>query len=96
MLTDSHSLIYSYLTNPDIPTIVFIHHSYIVVIDTLLYITTVLLLLFWYSPFMPSRHLDEVFTYNHMALMYLRSCYRVKASMVLKRDDHLFIHNRSF
>ena len=28
-----------------------------------------------------------------MALMYLRSCYNVKASMVLIKADHLFLHN---
>ena len=39
------------------------------------------------------KNLDEVFTYNHMALMSLRSRSRVKTSMVLTRADHLFIHN---
>ena len=52
-----------------------------------------LLLLFWLSTFIPSNNLDEVFTYNHMALMSLRSRSHVKASMVLMRADHLFIHN---
>ena len=43
--------------------------------------------------FIPSRNLDEVSTYNHMALMSLRRRSRVKASMVLTKADHLFIHN---
>ena len=46
----------------------------------------------WWSPFIPSRNLDEVFNYNHMDLMSLRSRSHVKASMVLTRADHLFIH----
>ena len=40
----------------------------------------------WWNPFIPSRNLDEV-------IMSLRSHSRVKASMVLTRADHLFIHN---
>ena len=52
-----------------------------------------LLLLLWWSPFIPFRNLDEVFTYNHMALLSLRSRSHVKASVVLTRADHLFIHN---
>ena len=47
----------------------------------------------WWSPFIPSWNLDKVFTYNHITLMFLRSRYHVKASMVLTRADHLFIHN---
>ena len=47
----------------------------------------------WWGPFIPSRNLDEVFTYNHMTLMSLRSRSHVKASMFLKRADHSFIHN---
>ena len=42
---------------------------------------------------MESWNLDEVFTYNHIALMYLRSRYRVKASVVLMNADNLCIHN---
>ena len=38
-------------------------------------------------------NLNNVLTYNHMALMSLRSRSRVKASMVLTRADHLFIYN---
>ena len=34
-----------------------------------LYIHThIYILLFWWSPFIPSRNLDDVFTYNNMAL----------------------------
>ena len=47
----------------------------------------------WWSPFIPSRNLNKVLTYNHMALMFLRSRSHVKASVVLTRADHLFIHN---
>ena len=45
------------------------------------------------NTFIPSRNLDEVFTYNHKALMSLRSRSHVKASMVLTRADKLCIHN---
>ena len=38
-------------------------------------------------------NLDEVFTYNDMALMSLRSRSHVNVSMVLTRADHLFIRN---
>ena len=60
-----------------------------------IYINVVIVIFIWWSPFIPSRNLDEVFTYNHiyMALMSLRSRSHVKASMVLTRADHLFIHN---
>ena len=61
-----------------------------------IYIVIVVIVIFiWWSPFIPSRNLDEVFTYNHicMALMSLRSRSHVNASMVLTRADHLFIHN---
>ena len=52
----------------------------------------VIVIFIWWSPFIPSRNLDEVFTYNHiwMALMYLRSRSHVKASMVLTRADYLY------
>ena len=43
--------------------------------------------------FIPSRNLDEVFTYNQMTLMSFQSRSHVKASMVIMRADHLFIHN---
>ena len=47
------------------------------------------------SPFIysiPSRKLYQVFTYKHMDLMPLRIRSHVKASMVLTRAEHLFIH----
>ena len=47
----------------------------------------------WWSSFIPTRNIDEVFTYNHMAQMSLRSRSHVNASMVLTRADYLFIHN---
>ena len=50
-----------------------------------------LLFLFWWSPFIPTRNLDEVFTNNHISLISLGSRPRIKASMVLTRADHLFI-----
>ena len=52
-----------------------------------------LLLLFWWSPFIKSSNLDQVFIYNYLTLMSLRSRSNVKASMVLTRYNHLFIHN---
>ena len=58
----------------------------------LLYFIICYLLLFRRSPLIPSRNLDEVFTNNYMALMSLRSRSRIKASVVLTRADHLFIH----
>ena len=46
--------------------------------------------------FHPVRNLDEVFTYNHMALMSLRIHYHVKVYRIypwwLTRDDHYFIY----
>ena len=39
-------------------------------------------ILFWWSPFIPSRNLNELFTYNHMALMSLQSFENIKSSMV--------------
>ena len=65
-------------------------------IDVLLYIYIyiyIYILLFRSSPFIPSRYLDAFLTYNHMAFMYLRSRSHVKASVVLTKADHLFIHN---
>ena len=47
----------------------------------------------YFGPLITSRNLDEVFTYNHMALMSLRSLTHVKASIVLMRADYLVIHN---
>ena len=60
------------------------------------YIYIYIVIFIWctpWSPFIPSRNLDEVFTYNHIWLISLRSRSHVKASMVLTRADHLFIHN---
>ena len=56
-------------------------------------IDIVIFIVIWWIPFIPSRNLDEVFTYNHIAIISLRNCSLVEASMVLTRDDHLFIHN---
>ena len=50
-------------------------------------------MLFWWSPFIPPRNLDEDFTFNHMALIFLRSGSRIKSPMVLTIADHLFIYN---
>ena len=52
-------------------------------------------LLHWWSPFIPSRNLDEVFTYNHIygSNVPSKPLSRVKASMVLTRADNLFKHN---
>ena len=52
-----------------------------------------MLFLYRRSPFILSKNLDEVFTYNNMALMSLRSRSHDKASIVLTRAYHLFIHN---
>ena len=41
----------------------------------------VLAILFLWIPFIPSRNLDEVFTYNHMSLISLRSRSRVKPAL---------------
>ena len=60
---------------------------YIYIYIYIIYIVIVIVIIIWWSPFIPSRNLDEVFTYNH-----IRSRSHVKASMVLKRADHLFIH----
>ena len=49
--------------------------------------------LFRWIPFIPSMNLGQVFTYNHMALMSFQCISHVKASMVLMRANHLFIHN---
>ena len=57
------------------------------------YIVIVIVIVIWWSPFITSRNLDEVFNYNEMTLMSLRSRTHVKASVVLTRADHLCIHN---
>ena len=53
----------------------------------------IMYIVIWWNPFIPSRNLDELFTYNHMALMYLRSRSHIKPSLVLMSADHLLIHN---
>ena len=53
----------------------------------------VIVILFWLSPLISSRNLDKVFTYKHMALMSYRIRSHVKVSMILTKDDHLFIQN---
>ena len=59
-----------------------------------IYIIIVIVIFIWWSPFNPSRNLDEVFTYNHIyGSNVLRIRSHVKASMVLMRADNLFIHN---
>ena len=59
----------------------------------IIYIVIVISVLFWCSLFIPSRNLDEVFTYNHRVIMSLRISSHIKAFVVLTRADHLFIHN---
>ena len=60
-------------------------------------IVIVIVIFIWWNPFIPFRNLDEVILLSlitiYMALMSLRSRSHVKASMVLTRADHLFIHN---
>ena len=57
----------------------------------MLYICIYILFIFiWGSPFIQHRNLDDVFNDNHMALMSLRSCSRVKASIVLTRAYNVF------
>ena len=52
------------------------------------------LLLFWWSPFISSNiNLDEVFTYNHIALIYLRRRSYINEFKDLTINNHLFIHN---
>ena len=53
----------------------------------------IIVILFWWSPFIPYRNLYEVITYNHMAIMSLRSHSHVKVSIVLTRANNLFIQN---
>ena len=41
---------------------------YVYIIDHIVYvivIVIVIVIFIWWSPFIPSRNLDEVFTYNH-------------------------------
>ena len=43
--------------------------------------------------FHPIQEIRRIFTYNEIALISLQSSYSVKASMILMRAHHLFIHN---
>ena len=56
-----------------------------------IYIVIIIYIFIWWSPFIPSKNLDEVLTYNHITLMSLRSRSHAKESMVLTRVD-LFIY----
>ena len=42
----------------------------------------------WLSPFIPSRNLYDVFTYNHMTLLSIRSRSHVKATIIVTKADH--------
>ena len=57
------------------------------------YIKLVGYIVIWWNPFIRSSNLDDVSTYNHMALISLRRRSLVKESMVLTKADHLFIQN---
>ena len=69
------------------------HQTKTLYIYIYIYIVIVIVIFIWWSPFIPSRNLDEVFTYNHMALISLRSPSHVKALVVLTRSDHICINN---
>ena len=57
-----------------------------------IYNCIVVVILFWWSPNIPSSNLYEVSTYNYMDRISLRSSSHVKASMVLTIVDNLCIH----
>ena len=40
----------------------------VIIIFKCIYIYIVIVIFIWWSPFIPSRNLDEVFTYNHIWL----------------------------
>ena len=61
---------------------IFIIKSRVYIYTYYIYIVIVIFSLFWRSPFIPSRNLDEVFTYNYIAFMSLRNRSHIKASMV--------------
>ena len=65
---------------------IYIHNIYIYIYIYIYILLLLLLLLFLFGRVL-SSHPDEVFTYNNMALMSLRSHSHVKASMVLTRAD---------
>ena len=50
----------------------------------------VVVIFIWWNPFISSGNLDEVITYNHMTVIFLRSRSHVKVSMVLMRADYFF------
>ena len=64
-----------------------------ILIYCLLFVLFIVQFLYWWSPVIPSRNLDEVFTYNHMALITLRIRSHVKEYIVLTRVDHLCKNN---
>ena len=72
-------------------SIVLIRADYLFIQNIYIYIVIVVCI--WWSPFIPSRNLDDVFTYNHTDLMSLRCRSHIKGSIVLIRADYLFIQN---
>ena len=56
-------------------------------------IVIVIIIVIMWSHFIPSRNIDEVSLITIYSSNALRSCSRVKASMVLTIADHLVIHN---
>ena len=74
--------------------IIYYHNNYVqIIFIERVHIDIIVFLLFWWSTFIQSSNVYRVFTYNHMALMSLRSRSRVKAAMVLTIADYLVIHN---
>ena len=47
-----------------------------------IYIFVMFIVIWWHPFFIPFRNLDDVFTYNHMALMSLRNRSHIKESVV--------------
>ena len=78
-----------------VPNMMICIYSSLIIYYYIYSIFYLLLFLFGGVLFIPSRNLDEVFTYfPYIAyIMSLRGRSHVKASMVLTRADHLFIHN---
>ena len=71
---------------------IYLIYVYIYIYIYIYIYTYILLLLLLWSLFIPSRNLDDVFTYNHIALISLRSHYHSNASTVLTKADRLFQH----
>ena len=46
--------------------------------------------LFWWITYILSKNLDEVFTYNHKALISLQSRSHVKSSMIVMIDPIIY------